>query len=157
MVRLEPATIQQQQLQPQCEQHPRARYQETLLDDSTDDQSTLDHQIKKFQAEGYSVPQYSVNNNTITTSDRGAQDVSASSSRSSNNHRIINYNNTTINHQGDTHTTTNQNRATPKHSDLDDMIRDDKAGRALRKARWERHYPMVEGEMPQEKSVDSDV
>ncbi|KAG9064675.1 hypothetical protein KI688_002933 [Linnemannia hyalina] len=74
-----------------------------------------------------------------------------------NNHSICNYNNTASNHQGDTHTTTNQDRATPKHPDLDDMIRDDKPGRALRKARWERHYPIVEGEMAQEKSVDSDM
>ncbi|KAF9156466.1 hypothetical protein BG015_004947 [Linnemannia schmuckeri] len=129
------------------------------FNDSTNDQTTPDHQAKKHRAEDQLTIQFSPNSNTTT--DRQAQGNSASSNNTAitamsnlaiNNHATNNLaannlptNETTISDDPATHTS--------KHPEFDDMIINNEVGKALRKARWELYYPKVDAQMWQEDEI----
>ncbi|KAF9142856.1 hypothetical protein BGX30_002046 [Mortierella sp. GBA39] len=117
------------------------------LDDSTDDHNTFDYQVKTRRAEDQLITQSSPNNNATT--DRQAQGISVSSN---NNTAITTTSGFATNNLPIIETVTSEDLATysHRHPEFGDMIMNNEFGKVMRKARWERCYPMADAQMWQE-------
>ncbi|KAG9073158.1 hypothetical protein KI688_000945 [Linnemannia hyalina] len=117
------------------------------VDETTDDHNTFDHQVKTRRTEDHLTTQSSPNNNATT--DRQAQENSVSSNNST---AITTTSGFATNNLPIIETVTSEDLATysHRHPEFDDMIMDNEFGKAMRKARWELCYPMVDAQMWQE-------